>query len=105
MKLSATWRLRWTRVPGRRSGAGRTVHLRRVGTVGPRAQPAAVDDRALQTERAGVDVGHRLACRSEAAMRRELGCAARVVISRRLGFVRLSVGAGARDPRRRLNGE
>jgi hypothetical protein len=55
-------------------------------------------DRALQSERArfaaGVDLELRLACRSEAAMRRELGCAARAFVRGRpyprLGFVRLA---------------
>ncbi len=105
MTLSTAWRLRWARLPSRRPGTGRTVRLhrtdvrpQRTGTVRPRAAAAAVDDRALQSERArfaaGVDVELRLACRSEMAMRRELGCAARVLLRRRLyrrlGFVRLS---------------
>ncbi len=98
MNLSATWPPRWARFPNRRSGTGRTARMRRVGAVRPWSQPAAVDDRALQSERArfaaGIDVELRLACRSEAAMRRELGCAARVFLHRRLyrrlGFVRLS---------------
>src|SRR5689334_907645 len=98
MNTPATWRQRGVRFPGRRSQVGRTVRLRRVGAVRPRAQTATVDDRALQSERArfaaGIDVELRLACRSEAAMRRELGCAARVVVGRRLyrrlGFVRRS---------------
>ena len=55
-------------------------------------------DRALQSERArfaaGLDLELRLACRSEATMRRELGDAARAFVRarayRRLGFVRLS---------------
>jgi hypothetical protein len=63
----------------------------------PRGVEAA-DDRALQSERARfaakVNVELQLACRSEAALRRELGCAARVFIRHRLyhrlGFVRLN---------------
>jgi hypothetical protein len=74
----------------RRPGAGDAVR--------PRRQPSADADRALQSERARfaakVDLDLRLACRSEAAMRRELGAAARACIRarahRRLGFVRLS---------------
>ena len=64
----------------------------------PRRQPCTSTDRALQSERARfaatLDLELRLACRSEAAMRRELGDAARAVIRARaydrLGFVRLS---------------
>ncbi len=67
----------------------------------PEAGQPSVDadrDRALQSERArfaaGLDLELRLACRNEAAMRRELGCAARAFVRgrayRRLGFVRLS---------------
>ncbi len=62
-------------------------------------RPSPTDaDRALQTERArfvaNVDRELRLACRSEAMVRRELGAAARAFIRGRaidrLGFVRLS---------------
>jgi hypothetical protein len=68
------------------------------GIARPRRQPSNEPDRALQTERArfaaGLDRELRLACRSEAAMRRELGGAARAFVHgrwyRRLGFVRLS---------------
>jgi hypothetical protein len=64
----------------------------------PRRARAAETDRALQSERARfaakLDAELRLACRSEAAMRRELGCAARALMCARaygrLGFVRLS---------------
>lgn len=63
-----------------------------------RRRPSTDTDRALQSERArfaaSVDLELRLACRSEAAMRRELGCAARAFVRgrpyRRLGFVRLA---------------
>ncbi len=66
--------------------------------VARRDRPAADVDAALQSERArfaeSLDVELRLACRSEATMRRELGCAARELMRRRsyrrLGFVRLS---------------
>jgi len=62
-----------------------------------RREPSVEEDRALQSERArfaaGLDLELRAACLGEAAMRRELGCAARVFMSRRayrrLGFVRL----------------
>jgi hypothetical protein len=68
------------------------------GVARSRPRPCSEADRALQTERArfaaSVDVELRLAYRSEAAMRRELGCAARALVRgrayRRLGFVRLS---------------
>ncbi len=67
-------------------------------SVGSRREPSTEADRALQCERArfaaSVDLELRLACRSEAAMRRELGGAARAFVRRRayrrLGFVRLS---------------
>lgn len=63
-----------------------------------RVSIAIEEDRALQSERArfaaGLDRELRVACRGEAAMRRELGCAARAFVGRRayrrLGFVRLS---------------
>ncbi len=67
-------------------------------SVRPRPQPSIEADRAMQSERArfaaGVDLELRLACRSEAAMRRELGCAVRAFVRGRpyrwLGFVRLA---------------
>ena len=67
-------------------------------SVGSRRAPSTEADRALQSERArfaaSVDRELRLACRSEAALRRELGGAARAFVRRRayrrLGFVRLS---------------
>ncbi len=76
-------------------------HLRRPdagNSVGSRREPSIEADRALQSERArfaaSVDRELRLACRSEAALRRELGGAARAFVRRRayrrLGFVRLS---------------
>ncbi len=64
-----------------------------------RPPPANADtDRALQSERARfaakLDLELRLACRSEAALRREIGEAARAFVRRRayrrIGFVRLS---------------
>ena len=62
-----------------------------------RRQPSLEADRALQSERARftakLDLELRVASRGEAAMRRELGCAAREFVRRRayrrLGFVRL----------------
>ena len=79
----------------------RGVVLRRPaagGVVRPRRQPSTEADRALRSERArfaaGLDLELRLACRSNAAMRRELGAAARAFVRGRaycrLGFVRLS---------------
>jgi hypothetical protein len=67
-------------------------------SVGSRREPSIDADRAQQSERArfaaSVDLELRLACRSEAALRRELGGAARAFVRRRayrrLGFVRLS---------------
>ena len=64
----------------------------------PRRSANTATDRALQSERARfaakLDAEVRLACRSEAAMRRELGEAARAFVRRkahrRTGFVRLS---------------
>lgn len=78
-------RLRRRAVDGDEAGSRRRSH-------------AAETERALQSERARfaakLDVELRLACRSEAAMRRELGDAARAFLRirayRRLGFVRLS---------------
>ncbi len=71
----------------------------RVGaTRRPPAATSVETDRALQSERArfaaSLDRELRLACRSEATARREVGCAARELLRRRsylhLSFVRLS---------------
>lgn len=96
MNLSAVRRLRWGRFSRRHSSAGRNRHPRSMAAA--RGRAAVADDLALQSERArfaaGIDVELRLACRSELAMRRELGDAAVAFLSRRLhrrlGFVRLS---------------
>lgn len=98
MTLSAIRRLRWARLSGRRSESGTSAQRPSVSVARASARSAAVDDRALQSERArfaaGIDLELRLACRSEMAMRRELGDAAGVFLRRRLyrrlGFVRLS---------------
>jgi hypothetical protein len=63
----------------------------------PRRSLAVEPERGLESERTGfatqLDRQLRLACRGEAAVRRELGCAARAFLSRQayrpLGFVRL----------------
>ncbi|MEW6690627.1 MAG: hypothetical protein AB1452_16235, partial [Pseudomonadota bacterium] len=78
----------------RRRDVGEGLARQRPSTDADRALPS---DRALQSERArfaaSVDLELRLACRSEAMLRRELGCAARAFVRRRayrrLGFVRL----------------
>jgi hypothetical protein len=83
-------------------GVVRRVRARR-GTdegdppLGARREVFTDADRALQSERerfaAGLDLELRLACRSEAATRRELGDAARAFVRarayRRIGFARL----------------
>ena len=96
MNLADVRRRRWAGIAGRTTG--RAAKPRADGAGRTRVPSPVVDDRALQTERArfaaGIDRELRLACHSEVAMRRELGCAARVLIERRLyrriGFVRLS---------------
>lgn len=95
MNLADVRRRRWVGIAGRSSG--RAAKPRADGAGRTRVPSPVVDDSALQTERArfaaGIDRELRLACHSEVAMRRELGCAARVLIDRRLyrriGFVRL----------------
>ena len=95
---------RHLRPPRRFCGFGGVVRrLRRREVDGDEARQrlrsrTTENDRALQSERARfaakLDVELRLACRSEAAMRRELGDAARAFMRvrsyKRLGFVRLS---------------
>ncbi len=84
-------------------GVVRSLRRPRAADLGgpSRPRPSAVDaarDRLLQSERArfaaSLDSELRLACRSEAAARRELGEAARAFVRRRayrrIGFVRLS---------------
>lgn len=99
------------RRPRRFFGISGVVRRRRRPDVGetisprpPRSPRSPEVDRALQSERARfaakLDLELRLACRSEAAMRREFGCAARTFVGRRayrrLGFVRLSDYASER---------
>ncbi len=82
----------------RRTAAGRTPRPSASHSLSLPPKPATATDRAPQSERArfaaAVDLELRLACRSEAGMRRELGCATRALLRhrayRRLGFVRLS---------------
>lgn len=98
MNLAAVRRRRWAGLPGRASVPRRVGKPRAAGAGRTRVALPAVDDRELRSERtrfaAGIDRELRLACRSEMMMRRELGCAARVFVGRRLyrrlGFVRLS---------------
>jgi len=99
VNLAAVRRRRWAGLPRRASvPGGRAAKPCAAGAGRTRAPLPDGDDRALQTERArfaaGIDRELRLACHGEVAMRRELGCAARVLLERRLyrriGFVRLS---------------
>ena len=95
MIASADHRRRPRRFFGLR-GVVRSLRSERSIQSGPHRTTEA--DRAIQSERvrfaAKLDLELRLACRGEATIRRELGCAARELIGRRsyrrLGFVRLS---------------
>ena len=80
-------------------GVVRSLRRSRAADADRPRRPSPTDaDPALQSERARfaakLDLELRLACRSEAAMRRELGEAARAFVGRRayrrIGFVRLS---------------
>ena len=89
-------RRRWAKGRGRSFLLGRARQAR--STDARRRRRADPDlERERRSERAGfatrIDVELQVACRGEAAARRELGCAARVLLGqrayRRLGFVRL----------------